>query len=33
MKIQPLGTYRIVSIATDGKKHEWNLNITPNKNA
>jgi hypothetical protein len=33
VKIQPFGTYRIVSIASDGKKHEWNLTIIPNKNA
>jgi hypothetical protein len=33
MKIQPYGKYKIVSIAKDGKKHEWNLNITRDKNA
>jgi hypothetical protein len=33
LKIQPFGTYRIVSIALDGRKHEWNLTIAPNKNS
>jgi hypothetical protein len=33
MKIEPYGQYRIVSIAQDGKKCEWNLEITPNKKA
>lgn len=33
MKIQPFGKYRIISIATDGKKHEWNLTINPDRKA